>query len=531
MKKLLAMLLAVVMVLSMTACVTEGGEEESRASVTIPQAVLDAPARVNADFYPLNTDTELRILFTEDGLGDTDASRLWEEVTGVKINNLTWTNEQMFTSLIAGDIPDAIIMPWDFSKEKVYEFGQAGKFLDFSQHLDKMPNLCALIKEYPEILEVCGYPNGAMYSLPQVSWSNTYQSNLLYIRTDMMEEMGWDHAPASADEFLQFIKEAQTKYGSNPEFVAFMPQSKTYMSWTGTNTISSTFFPSFGELIETKLTLNKDKEVVLGAATEQYRYYLEFMNEIWKSGAFGTEIYTMESTASKAIIQKGNCAISIGTSADSSAFSDGVIDVDVMAPITSKYQGTKQWMRQPNINFRGCVANANAEDLDTLLAFLDSFYAPRSNPLNKEGTVWGYSIVKGVEGVNWTVNDADKTWEAGAKYTNYYDALYGGIDNRGVNDYIPVSSLKIKGEGTNKNLIPYEVYVPNLQNKVMLSEDEQMDYADIWADMEKYISQMHDKFITGAEDIETGWDAYLSQLDKMGLPEILEMYQDAYDAK
>ena len=533
MKKLLAVLLALVMVMSMTACVTDEGPEETRASLTPPPAVEKAPERKNADFYPIETDTVLRVLYTEDGLGDTDASRLWEELTGIQVDNLTWTNEQMFTSLAAGDIPDAIVMPWNFTKEKVYEFGAAGKFLDFSKHLDKMPNLCALIKENPEILEVCGYPDGAMYSLPQVSWSNTYQSNLLYYRTDMLEEMGWDHTPASADEFLQFIKEAQAKYGAtNPEFVAFMPQQKTYMNWTGTNTISATFFPAFGELVETKLTLNKDKEVVLGAATEQYRYYLEFMNEIWESGAFGTEIYTMESTASKALVQNGNCAISIGTHAMAAAFPDGVVDVEVMAPITSKYQGVKQWMRVPNVNFRACVANANCEDLDTLLAFLDSFYISRENPLNKEGTVWGYSIVKGVEGTNWTIDDEAKTWTGGAAFSNYYDALFGGLgDNSGVNDYTPLSNLQIKGQGTNKNLIPYEVFVPNLQNKVMLSEDDQMDYADIWADMEKYISQMHDKFITGAEDIETGWDNYLSQLNKMGLEEILEMYQDAYEGK
>ena len=251
MKKLLAVLLAVIMVMSMTACV-EDAREESRASISIPQVVLDSTTRVNADFYPLDTDTTLRILFTEDGLGDTDMSRLWEEVTGVKINNLTWTNEQMFTSLAAGDIPDAIVMPWNFTKEKVYEFGAAGKFLDFSKHLDKMPNLCALIKEYPEILEVCGYPDGGMYSLPKVGWSNTYQSNLLYIRTDMLEELGWEKAPVSTDELLEFVKQAQAKYGAtNPEFIGFIPQNTTYMKWNGMNTLSGFLFPSFGELLET----------------------------------------------------------------------------------------------------------------------------------------------------------------------------------------------------------------------------------------------------------------------------------------
>ena len=528
MKKLLALLLALVMVMSMTACVTDDSEEEVRASVSIPQNVLDNPGRVNADFYPLTTDTVLRVLYTEDGLGDTQSSELWEEVTGVQVDNLTWTNEQMFTCLAAGDIPDAIVMPWNFEKSMVYEYGSAGKFLDFSKHLDKMPNLCALIKEHPEILEICGYPNGAMYSLPKVGWNNTYQSNLLYIRTDMLEELGWDHTPATTDELLKFIKEAQAKYSAtNPDFIAFIPQSNTYMDWNGMNTLSSTFFPSFGELVETGLTLNEDGEIVLGAATEQYRLYLKYMNEIWNSGAFATEIYTLDSTASRAAIQKGNCAVSIGTHAKAGVFSNGVIAAEVLEPLTSQYQKEKQWMKVPEVTFRACVANANCEDLDTLLAWLDSFYAPHTNPLNKEGTVFADSVFKGVEGKNWYVNHESKTFEDGSKFTNYYDFLYSSV----VTQYVPdeKADLYLKATGTLENLVPYAKEGANLDN-VVLTPDEQDSYVDVWTDLEKYISQMHGKFITGAEDIETGWINYLNQLNKIGLEEVLEIYQNAYDA-
>lgn len=523
MKKLLALLLVVVMALGMVACAGDDNTDV-RVTVSVPDSVIQTEVRKNSDFYPLETDTVLRVLFTEDGLGDIDASNLWERVTGVQVENLTWNNEQMMTCLAAGDIPDAIVMPWDLSKEQVYEFGIAGKFLDFSQHLEKMPNLCALIREYPEIMEVCGYPNGAMYSLPKVGWSNTYQSNLFYIRTDILEDLGWEKAPATTDELLQFLKEAQEANKGNPAFVGFMPQNNTYMKWNGMNTISGFLFPSFGELLDTNLNVNKEGEIVLGAATEQYRYYLEYMNELWTSGAFATEIYTMDSTASRAIVRNGNCAVSSGTYAEAKSFSDGISHVTVMEPLTSKYQGVKQWKKTPVVNYRGCVANANCEDLDTLLAWLDSFYAPEDNCLNKEGTVYGASLAKGELGVNWTMDHENKTWDSGASFTNYYDNLYSGV----YGNYIPQGDLKLKGQGTNESLLPYAKEPFNF-DKLVLSQDEQDNYADIWTDMEKYISTMHGKFITGQEDLETGWDNYLNQLKKMGLEEILEIYQDVYD--
>ena len=375
-------------------------------------------------------------------------------------------------------------------------------------------------------MEVCGYPGGKMYSLPKVGWSNTYQSNLLYIRDDLLADMGYSEAPQTTEAFLEFIKAAQAKYGSDPEFVAFMPQQSTYMEWTGNNTISATFFPSFGPLVETGLTVNADGEVVLGAASEQYRYYLDFMNEIWKSGAFETEVYTMDSSAGKATIQNGHCIVSIGTHAPKTYFSNGVEQVSVMKPLTSKYQGEKQWMKTPLINFRGCVANANCEDLDTLLAWLDSFYATEDNPLYKDETtmVYGYSITKGVVGEHWNFDKEANTWEStGKKFSNYYDALYSGN-----NTMIPLSSLTTKGTGTNENLLPYAKPVSDLKNAV-LSMMDQDDFNDLWADLEKYIAEQHAAFITGKEDLETGWDAYLNTLSRMGLEEVLEIYQRVYD--
>ena len=518
MKKLLALLLAMVMIMGLVACTPEDDDPVEKVTISMPQVVLDTPERTNSDVYPLNTDTSLRVMFNEDTTNENEAVKLWEEVTGVQLDLVHWTHEQMMNSLAAGDVPDCIIFPWDFTKDQVWEFAQAGHFINFLDYLDKMPNLCKQIRENPEILELCAYPDGKMYSLPRVGWSNTNQSNLLYIRTDIMEELGWEKAPATTDELLKFIKEAQAKYSSNPEFIAFVPQNNTYMSWEGRNTISCALFPAFGELLKTDFSLNSEGEVVLGAATEQYRYYLEFMNEVWNSGAFATEIYTMDSTTGKAIIQNGNCAVSAGTHAAAAALG-GEETVEVMEPLTSKYFSTKQWMKDPYVTFKGCVISSKCKDLDTALAFIDSFYATEDNPLTKDGNVWGYTLAKGVLGKHWTIDEAAGTWTSGAKWDGFSTALYTGN-----NTLLPTASLVVKGTGTMKNLLPYAVETPTLSEKIVLTGDDADDFADKWADLNKYISQMHGKFITGAVDIETGWDEYLSNLDSMGLQDVLDIY-------
>lgn len=526
MKKLIALLMVMTMIVGLVGCSNAEDPDSTydTTPITVPQEVLDTAVRSNADFYPLTTNTTLRVLFNEEQ-GETDASKLWEEVTGVDLDVLQWDRAALTANLAAGEIPDAIILPWDLDKATVYEYGSAGKFLNFKEHLSKMPNLCALIREYPEILQVCAYPDGAMYSLPKVAWSNTSQGNLLYIRTDLMEQLGYTEPPTNTDAFLEFIQKAQAQFGSNPQFKAFMPANKTFMEWSSQNSVAGTFFPSFGPLVETGLTVDKSGEVVLGASTEQYRLYLEFMNKVWASGAFETEIYTLDNATGRAAIQNGHCIVSIGTHASDTAFSDGVAKVEIMKPLTSKYQGTPQWRRSPTINYVGCVANANCADLDTLLAFLDSFYATEENPLNKEGTIWGYSITKGVLGVHWTKDDANKTWtDTGKEFVSYASTLYSGEFT-----YKPLGDLKIKGEGTTNNLMPYSVPISPLST-ISLSPNDQLDYNDLWMGLDRYISQMHAKFITGEEDLETGWDNYLNELNKRGLEEVLEIYERAYAA-
>ena len=518
MKKFLALLLAMIMIMGLVACTPEDEAGGEKVVISMPEVVLNTPERNNAEFYPLDTDTTLRVMFNEDLTKENAATKLWEQVTGIDMDLVYWTHDVMMNSLAAGDIPDCIIFPWDFTKEQVWEFAQGGAFINFLDYLDKMPNLCKQIRENPEILEICAYPDGNMYSLPKVGWSNTSQSNLFYIRTDIMEEMGWEQPPQTTDEFLQFIVEAQQKYGNNPEFIAFVPQNSTYMTWTQRNSIPCTLFPSFGELIEIDLTLDSEGNVVLGAATEQYRYYLEFMNQIWNSGAFATEIYTMDSATGKAIIQNGNCAISVGTSATAAALG-GELTIDVMEPLTSKYWNTKQWMKDPYINFKGCVISSKCKDLDAALALVDSFYADETNPLTEDGTIWGYTVAKGVLGKNWTIDYEAGTWTSGTTWDGFSTALYSGN-----NTLIPTASLTVKGTGTMKSLMPYAVESPKLTERIVLAGDDADEFADRWTDIDKYIGQMHAKFITGEANLETDWDTYLNNLNRMGLETILEIY-------
>ncbi len=92
-----------------------------------------------------------------------------------------------------------------------------------------------------------------------------------------------------------------------------------------------------------------------------------------------------------------------------------------------------------------------------------------------------------------------------------------------------VSNNQARQQGFVKNVIPYmeEDYFPLTLFK--FNEDEQYVLDNRLADIDSYVQSMKGKFITGAADIETEWETYCNTLNDMGLQEVIEVYQSAYD--
>ena len=539
MKKILALILAMVMCLTVLA-----GCNTTTTDPTDPKPTGDKPVETpkkNSEIYPLSSDKTFEIVSASDIFGDsgkTIVTEAMEKATGVDVKWTYMAPEQIQLALTGKDLPDAIFLVDKLmDKAKMYEYGQGGYFVNFMDYLDMMPNFKALIEAYPEYLDVVQNEDGSVYCLPMVATTSTSSNNLLFYRTDMMKAAGWDKAPTTTEEFLQFVKDLQAHYGAtDPEFIAVNAYVGNRMGWS-TKRIMSYFFPSFGELVQTELTVNSEGKVVLGAATEQYKHLLEFMNELWESGGFNTNIYSQEAAASKALAAGSHVAIVTDHTGHTE---EGYANMDVMAPLTSQYWNTQHWYQAPVCTWgRISAISAKCEDIETMVKWFDAWYAPADNPLNEEGTLYAITPWLGEIGVDFTLDPATSVYteqaHEGIEMGNFMasqsfqTALYSGYGN-GMFPYssAPVNGVGVKGVGTVKNLMPYGETPFNLST-VVLTQDESDDYSDAWTDIDKYISESTAKFITGEADIATGWDQFIKDLEKMGLNDVIAIYQAAYD--
>lgn len=544
-KKLLALLLTLVLCLGMFAgCVNEiptptpdnGGNEGTNGNIPI-----GGDTTPNTEIYPLKSDKVFTIATKTQDMNDRYFAQLWEEVTGVEVEYVVWDKEQVKLALAGKTLPDAFFATTEINKATAYEYGSAGYFVNFMDYLEYMPNFCKAIEEYPDTLTFVQNEDGSVYCLPRLGTTATTH-NVMYVRTDMLKAAGWNETPKTTEDFLKCIKDLQAHYGAQmPDYLAFDGYKSSYMTWNGT-AIMAFFFPSFGELLQPGFTVSADgKNVVLGAATEQYKHLMEFMYDVYHSGAFSQDVYTKDGTSSKALAAANKVAISPYMSfltGDNFASGD-IRELSVLEPLTSAYYDKQHYYARSNYTWHSAMINASLpeEDIITLVRWFDSFYATESNPLTADGNVWGLSAWLGKLGTDWVKNEEENTYEVLPH--EGFDSSSNWVNTQGSGTqlylgefmYIEQSGtgLMIKGEGTVDKLWPH-VEAPAFDISMLtLNEEENNIYSDYWTDINKYIGEETAKFITGQRSIEAEWDQFVTDLYALGLQDVLDAYQSAYD--
>lgn len=559
MKKALALLLALIMVLSLAACVSEPDPttEPTNEPTTAPTnpgtnpttepttEPTEAPVLKNVDIYPLNSDKVFTVVTTNCAALESNESTIItqriEEATGVKIDWTHMTKDQLSLAINSNEIPDALFLAAStLNKGSIYEYGTQGVFVNFMDYLDIMPNLKRIFDTDPSALAAVQNEDGSVYVLPQHTVSNTGANNLIYYRTDVLEAIGWDKAPATTDEFIQFCKELQAHYGAtDPDFIAYNAYAPNIFKWNSAWG-PQYFFASFGELVVQDFQVNSEGEVVLGAATEQFRHYLEFMRELWTSGAFNTNIYTQDATESQGMNAGNHVAISGRNNGFSAGqFASGNLELDVMAPLTSEYWDTQHWYLKAAWGLGNCMLSAECEDIETMCKWFDAFYAPVDDPLNEEGTLFGGMSFFGKIGTDVALDEETMVYTV-LEHEGFETATFlaqQGFSQSLFNGWMdgfkysqdPNTTVGVKAQGTVKNLWPY-AETPVVRNDLALDQDGTDVYNEKWPDIDTYIGNMTSKFITGELEInDANWNEYISELEKMGLSEVLEVYQDAYE--
>lgn len=547
MKKALALLLAAVMVLSVFAGCGQNAEpeaptaESTKETTPVVENVPQEPveAKTNVERYPIEGSPEITILSHKDNIGESEIYGRLAELVGVKTTYEFATQEQIALLISSEDIPDMIYGTRNdnLSVDKIRDAGEAGLFINFADYWDKIPNLKRLYEEHPEAFNAVMSSDGSFYNIPTYGITLTNNYNSLYFREDHMAKAGWEKAPETIDEFTQFLRDLKTAFADDPDYIPLTNYRADYMDYN--NVLSDALYPSFGELVTNTICVGTDgKTVVAGFTTEQYQNYLKYVRYLITEGLMDPNCMTVNSDMMSAFLAEGHSSVNTKLSSlTKDAFESGKLEISVFDPFTSEHTSEKKAYMLPAGagTFIGAV-NAKSENIDACLAFLDAMFAPQDDPLNEEGTFWGISLYIGEKDVAWEwveedavfIRNVPEGYESASQYGSVHGfstaPYFGTWDKVEVRDGAPRWQQAVIRE----HRVPYIVDVVT-SDGIILNMDEEEVIDDYWPDIKNYINQMNAAFITGQADIEKDFEGYVNNLNAMGLQDVLDAYQSAYD--
>jgi len=540
--KAIALLLAGSMtMMSLAGCGgKEAAEETTKAAATTAAAAAATTAAAAAEpevekpLYPLvDTPVTLKGVYIGTNQASSNTREAWDkvaEVTGITIEWECIEEAALPTLLASNDWPD--LFHGVISSSIEYDYGVlGGRFVNYRDYLDIMPHLVKTMEDYPVAAKATVLSNGAMYHPARIDNSVTAVYVRPYVDTSVLEEAGVA-MPTTVDEFEQALRDLKEYYG----VVNFIPRLDAAV-----NTWGMMLYAAFGTGCDQEWDVDDNGQVYFAGMSDQMRHYYEYMNRLYEQGLIHPEAATIDQNTAKALELEGNVAFLDYAASSVPADENGEWHISCVPPLTSEYDSTREVLGRTFVNNDFSIwINNDSEYVEELCRLVDIFYATEEVV---EGTgLYGAASMQGLEGVHWDYTEDGQSYvqhltpEYEGKSANTFtacvvkwcnfgrgDALAGKLTNDRNNSY----SRQI---GFRDNVFPYTSPDPFPKDYLTFTEDQQFVLDNTWTEIDTYVKKMRIEFMTGVTDIESGWDTYLATLDKMGVQDVIKVYQEAYEA-
>lgn len=474
-------------------------------------------------------------MFNVNSYDDIDAFKYAEEITGVDIEFTIVNNESLATNfqlmVASGEILDMVA-----GADQQYTSSSAmiedGVAIDLMEYEDLLPNYFYTLDYYSDYKTLAINEDGQM---PQViTVSDDYKvSSGLQIRKDWLDELGMD-VPTTYDEMHDALSAFKETFGADH---ALLLLGDTQI--TGTSIVGGLGSVGFYQ-DSTHNMYVQDGVVYNGFLSDGYKEYMEMIAEWYSEGLiasdFATESNDPFTSNSDTYIQSGNAGIWSAQSdnMDSNMTSGKELDADYeicAMPEPVQEEGEIFHFGDTRVGTASTGKNVsisdNCENVELACAWLDFWYTGEGSTLanyGQEGIAFNYDDDGNPVFTDLVLHNEEFPMISFA--TTYYTLACVPT----LQDYDRIFSAYSEA-----NLAAMDLWTETSDDlytipaQVELSYDESTEYSDLWSDISTYASTEVFKFVMGEYNFDEDWDAFIAQIEDMGIQDCIDLYQDAYD--
>ncbi|XID92183.1 extracellular solute-binding protein [Paenibacillaceae bacterium WGS1546] len=431
-----------------------------------------------------------------------------EERTNIKLKItpvLSANYEERLSAVMAsGTLPDMIVTNTATSRT----FGLQGPFLDFNEHLDRMPNMQAWLKDHPDVYTNSLASDGKLYIAPALGTGEANRAGWMY-RDDIFSKHQLA-VPRNTEELYEVLVQLKQLYPDSyplsfrSSFARFMYMAPQWKA----NTV-----------------IYYDADAAAwkyGPIEDGYKEMLKYMHRLNEEKLIPPDWLTLDTKGWQDLVSTDKSFITLDylTRIDGYNLSMRTQNPEFTMRYLPPFQGGSGGQQKfffTTVDNSGIAVSSTTRQLDAVLSWIDFLYTEEG----KELVSWGK------EGETYTVVDGQRTFidvkDLGELRSKY------GLSTSGPRlwfDYdsnISVFSPEVKeayGEAKKYDdpMIPSPAF----------TGDEAIDVSLLTDNLTKFMEEYTAAFVLGKRSFDT-WDAYVQEAEKLGVDKLLALYQKAYD--
>lgn len=532
-KRVMSFALAAAMAAGMTAC---GGATSEKTETT---EMKDTAAKEKSETDSEQADDPLEFTCRlRDGEYSPAEIQLYQELeqeTGVKINWTTYADsawaEKKSLLFASNQLPEAFFGQEILSNDDLLKYGPEGMLIPLESYIteENTPNLYKIFQDYPEYKRSITAPDGHIYSLMSFDDGYVTTTNLpLFINKDWLENVNMA-VPATTDEFYEVLKafKEQDANGNGD------PDDEIPYSFNKDTNYASDLFGSFGMIDDTRIDSGKthiavkDGKVIYTAVGEEYKNAIKYFHKLYSEGLIDQEAFTQDNSVFKAKCKNENRTVGVLQGWRSTAWSTSNEDDSyIPVPPLTGPDGDRYWPELQNgVNGLGSFAITNvARDPEYIMRWVDHCYDPLFSVQASLALKVGLHLKEDGNG-KYDYAEAPTTENRAKVVPGGYDRIYSVTKE---------AAALLKGAPSHmiekQTLDTYysDYYYPEYYPKFMLSTEESDRLSTLATEINSFANEKYAAWMTGG-GIDDEWDSYLKQMNTMGLPELVEIYQGALD--
>ncbi|GIP33992.1 extracellular solute-binding protein [Paenibacillus sp. J2TS4] len=429
-----------------------------------------------------------------------------EESTNIKVDVSIPTGDFIDTlalNVASGDLQDLIYVPDSLAGK----YGADGILLDLSEHMDKLPNVQKYLDENPQLKSRVTAPDGEIYHI-LINGAGITNYMIMFYREDIFEKHNLT-PPTTWDELYEVSKQLKELYPSSYPFI--------YRHGLGN---LQNFAPAFGTF-PSYFPDPETGEARYGPVEEEFKTMISYLHDFYREGLSPPDFLSMDAKAWTQAMVSNQSFITVQYIGQmeivNNQLSEGRL-VFLPPPIGT---GDNQYIADTNYERSGFAINSQSENLEEALKLLDFYYSEE-----------GIDVLSwGKEGETYTIQNGERVFNP--EFTEFTDlrrelglmtqGTYGNYDTDALISMIDESEQYAYEEAP-KYAFPVQVVIPNLR------PDEGERYNLLNDSINTHYEEAMARFIMGERSLDE-WDAYVEEAYNLGLEEMIELHQTAWDRR